>query len=203
MVEPCLRGSGAIGADQDRLPVPVGVGDLRQPEVCARAIVHVAENPRRSMWVGASTFATILGNRVAPAFMDWYLARTNVQGQQSRRHDPPSEDVNLWRPVSGDTGRDHGSGGTGVRLPADHRDRLEPSTSLPPPLLQRLGHGQVESLVRRPGRLGHVELDVPERRRRQDRRRGRPHAISSPRRAVGCSSLVRASNSVPVVPGIH
>ena len=30
-----------------------------------------------------------------------------------------------------------------------------------------------------------------------------PHEISSPRRAVGCNSRVRASSSIPVVSGIH
>jgi hypothetical protein len=32
---------------------------------------------------------------------------------------------------------------------------------------------------------------------------GSPHAISSPRRAVGMTSFTRARNSVPVIPGIQ
>jgi len=74
--------------------------------------VYGREMSVRTNWIesgfalinGAPTFLTILGSRLAPGFMDWYLARTNVQGQQSRPHDPPSDDVNLWQPAPGDTG---------------------------------------------------------------------------------------------------
>ncbi len=48
------------GVDHHRMPVP----PIYRPEVCARAIVHVAEHPRRTMWVGLPTALTILGNRV-------------------------------------------------------------------------------------------------------------------------------------------
>jgi len=41
----------------------------------------LADHPRRNMWVGYSTAYTVLGNRVAPWFLDWYLARTGVKGQ--------------------------------------------------------------------------------------------------------------------------
>ncbi len=62
---------------------PQPVAPIFQPELPARAIRFVAEHPRRNMWVGFSTAMTILGNRVAPWFLDWYLARTGVQGQLS------------------------------------------------------------------------------------------------------------------------
>src|SRR3954466_7881299 len=65
----------------DRHPQPVA--PIFQPEVCARAVRYLADHPRRNMWVGYSTAYTILGNRVAPWFLDWYLARTGVRGQLS------------------------------------------------------------------------------------------------------------------------
>jgi hypothetical protein len=36
--------------------------------------------------------------------MEWYLARTNVEAQQSPAHDPPGDRTNLWEPVPGDAG---------------------------------------------------------------------------------------------------
>ncbi len=85
------------GVDHHPMPVP----PIYQPEVCARAIAHVAEHPRRTMWVGLPTALTILGNRIAPALLDWYLAKTNVKGQQSKPHDPPGDKHNTWQPVYG------------------------------------------------------------------------------------------------------
>ncbi|HEY6744338.1 MAG TPA: hypothetical protein VI357_01340 [Mycobacteriales bacterium] len=73
-----------------------------QPEVGARALVHVAEHPRRSMWVGLPTAYTVLGNRVIPALLDRYLARTGYSGQQSAQDTRPMIGENLYRPVSGD-----------------------------------------------------------------------------------------------------
>jgi hypothetical protein len=40
------------------------------------------------MWVGVSTAYTILGNRVAPWFLDWYLGRTGVKGQLGDKEGP-------------------------------------------------------------------------------------------------------------------
>jgi NAD(P)-dependent dehydrogenase (short-subunit alcohol dehydrogenase family) len=83
---------------------PRPVPPIYQPEVAARAIADMARRPRRSMWVGGSTVATILANRVAPALVDRYLARTNVRAQQAPRHDPPPSRANTWQPVPGDLG---------------------------------------------------------------------------------------------------
>lgn len=62
---------------------PQPVEPIFQPELAARAVRFLADHPRRTMWVGFSTAKTILGNRVAPWFLDWYLARNVVQGQLS------------------------------------------------------------------------------------------------------------------------
>jgi NAD(P)-dependent dehydrogenase (short-subunit alcohol dehydrogenase family) len=88
---------------------PMPVAPIYQPEVAGRAVAHVAEHPRRTMWVGLPTMLTILGNRVAPALLDRFLARTNVSGQQSPEHDPPAGRSNTWEPVYGPEVQAHGS----------------------------------------------------------------------------------------------
>ena len=95
-----------------RLPrTPRPVAPVYQPEIAARAIVHAADHPRRrAYWVGGSTAMAIIGNRVAPWFADWYLARTAIKGQQTDR--PADEQRRhtdyLFEPVPGDHGS-HGS----------------------------------------------------------------------------------------------
>jgi NAD(P)-dependent dehydrogenase (short-subunit alcohol dehydrogenase family) len=83
---------------------PQPVTPIVQPEVCARAIRFAAEHPRRNMWVGISTAYTILGNRVAPSFVDWYLARKGVSGQQTDR-DAPTWGSNVFQPRDADIDR--------------------------------------------------------------------------------------------------
>jgi short-subunit dehydrogenase len=80
-------------------PVP----PLYQPEVAADAIVWAASHPRREHYVGGSTVAAILGERVSPALGDRYLARTGYDAQQT---DEPERDrpESLFDPVPGDHG---------------------------------------------------------------------------------------------------
>lgn len=87
---------------------PVPVPPVYQPEVAAKAIVHVAEHPRRQTFVGLPTVLTMLANRLAPSLVDRYLARTNVAAQQSAAHDPPAKQANTWRPVGGSDVAAHG-----------------------------------------------------------------------------------------------
>jgi NAD(P)-dependent dehydrogenase (short-subunit alcohol dehydrogenase family) len=70
--------------DEHPMPVP----PIFQPEVAARAVRFVAENRRRNIWVGLPTAYTILGNRVAPLFLDWYFAKTGVKGQLTGQDAP-------------------------------------------------------------------------------------------------------------------
>jgi NAD(P)-dependent dehydrogenase (short-subunit alcohol dehydrogenase family) len=67
---------------------PQPVAPVFQPELAGRAVAYLAEHPRRNMWVGVSTAYTILGNRVAPWFLDWYLGKTGVSGQLSQQDGP-------------------------------------------------------------------------------------------------------------------
>ncbi|MEV8565276.1 SDR family oxidoreductase [Streptomyces sp. NPDC051322] len=96
-----------------RLPNhPQPVPPIYQPEIAARAVVHAADHPRRKQYyVGASTVATILGNRVAPALLDRYLARTGFDSQQTADKASPDRVNNLWQPADGPRGHDYGAHG--------------------------------------------------------------------------------------------
>jgi NAD(P)-dependent dehydrogenase (short-subunit alcohol dehydrogenase family) len=78
---------------------PQPVAPIYQPEVAARALVYAAEHPeRREYWVGASTAATIIGQKFAAGLLDRYLARTGVKSQQMPDQ-PPTGMANLWEPA--------------------------------------------------------------------------------------------------------
>ena len=88
-----------------RLPKrPQPVPPIYEPELGAQAVVHAALHPRREMWVGASTIATIVAERVAPGLLDAYLGRTAFEAQQTDENHDPSTPANLWEPVPGDAG---------------------------------------------------------------------------------------------------
>jgi hypothetical protein len=98
---------------RSRLPKnPQPVPPIYQPEVAARGVLFAADHPaQREYWVGASTTATIMANRLAPAVLDRYLARTGYGSQQTPQaadHDRPD---NLQQPVDGGAGHDHGARG--------------------------------------------------------------------------------------------
>jgi NAD(P)-dependent dehydrogenase (short-subunit alcohol dehydrogenase family) len=98
---------------RSRLPNhPQPVPPIYQPEVAARGVVFAADHPRRKQyWVGASTAATILANRVAPALLDRYLARTGYSSQQTEQPADPGQPANLLQPVDGVNGHDFGAQG--------------------------------------------------------------------------------------------
>ena len=77
------------------------MGKIFQPEDIGRAIVHVAENPRREYWLGGSAMEAILGNFLVPQYADRYLAQTAVEGQQTSEPDRPGRPDNLFEPVNG------------------------------------------------------------------------------------------------------
>ena len=97
-----------------RLPKhPQPVPPIYQPEIAARAVVFAAEHPhRKQYWVGASTAATTIGQRLVPALLDRYLARTGYASQQTKETSSPNRPNNLWEPVDDDAGSDHGAHGT-------------------------------------------------------------------------------------------
>lgn len=85
-----------------RLPQPVS--PIFQPEVAARAIVFAASARRREVWVGRSTIAAILVNKLAPGLLDDYLARTGYQDQLSAKVSSSDKAGNLFEPVRGPYG---------------------------------------------------------------------------------------------------
>jgi NAD(P)-dependent dehydrogenase (short-subunit alcohol dehydrogenase family) len=96
-----------------RLPRhPQPVPPIYQPEIAARAVVFAAAHPRRKQyWVGASTAATILGQKLAPALLDRYLAKTGYESQQTAQPVDPDRPKNLYTPADQDAGTDHGAHG--------------------------------------------------------------------------------------------
>jgi len=108
-------------------PVP----PFYQPEVAAEAIHWAAYHRRREVFVGLPTVLNVVGERLAPWLLDWYLARTGVASQLT---DKPLEDGaghdNLsspWTRTAARTGRS-----TSRRASAASRPRspgTEPSPS--------------------------------------------------------------------------
>jgi len=86
--------------DREAQPVP----PIYQPEVAAESIAWVLDHPRRSMWVGPSTVATILANAIAPGVIDRYLARTGYRSQQTQEQRDRTRPDNLYAPVERDAG---------------------------------------------------------------------------------------------------
>jgi NAD(P)-dependent dehydrogenase (short-subunit alcohol dehydrogenase family) len=87
-------------------PVP----PIYQPEIAADAIHWAAYHRRRQIYVGWPTVLNILGERVAPWFLDWYLGKTGYGSQMTKQplNGGPSHD-NLYEPVDAD--EDRGSHG--------------------------------------------------------------------------------------------
>lgn len=83
---------------------PRPMGKVYQPEVAARAIVFAAANNRREILVGYPTYQAIVGNKIAPWFADWVLARDGFKGQQTSAPVDPAQKNNVWEPVPGDQG---------------------------------------------------------------------------------------------------
>jgi NAD(P)-dependent dehydrogenase (short-subunit alcohol dehydrogenase family) len=85
-----------------RLPKhPQPVPPIYQPEVAAEAIVWAADHRPRELWVAWPTVRAIVGNRIAPALVDRYLARTGIEAQQLDEPLDPGRPDNLESPASG------------------------------------------------------------------------------------------------------
>jgi NAD(P)-dependent dehydrogenase (short-subunit alcohol dehydrogenase family) len=97
----------------NRLPKrPQPVAPIYAPEVLGEALAYASEHPRRrAWWVGIPTVYTILGEKLSPQALDWYLGRTGVKGQQTDQDTQSDDPVNLWEPVDGRDGRDFGAEG--------------------------------------------------------------------------------------------
>ena len=90
---------------------PQPVAPIYAPELMGACMVHASEHPRRAWWIGLPTVYTVLGSEVWPQFMDWYLARTGIDGQLTATDATAADPVNLWEPADGPDGRDFGAEG--------------------------------------------------------------------------------------------
>jgi len=80
---------------------PRPMGRPVEPEVVADAVFRAAKGTWREYWLGVPTLETIIANTVWPGFLDRYLAKVAVAGQQTKTPVSPDRRDNLDRPVSG------------------------------------------------------------------------------------------------------
>lgn len=79
---------------------PQPVPPIYQPEVPAEAVYWASRHRRREITVGGSAVKAIVGNKLAPRFADWYLAKTGYASQQiSGMPVPADRPNNLFEPV--------------------------------------------------------------------------------------------------------
>ncbi len=91
---------GRTKLDKQTMPVP----PIYQPEIAADAVHYAAHHKRRQIYVGIPTVMNILGERVAPWFLDWYLAKTGFGSQMTDQEIERSGHDNLFSPVDEDRG---------------------------------------------------------------------------------------------------
>jgi NAD(P)-dependent dehydrogenase (short-subunit alcohol dehydrogenase family) len=88
-----------------RLPnKPRPMGKVYEPEVAADAILFAAAHNRRNIWVGYPTYKAIIGNKIAPWYADYVLAKTGFDGQQTNQPVSKYRENNVWEPVHEDRG---------------------------------------------------------------------------------------------------
>ena len=89
-------------------PVPPTYG----PDVAADFILEACvESPRRHKIMGGFNKFLVVANNVAPGVIDHYVARTGVESQQTDMDADPDASFDLWEPVDGEGGKDHGARG--------------------------------------------------------------------------------------------
>ena len=95
-----------FGWARNRMPCkPQPVPPIFQPEVAARAIVWASCHNRRQVAVGAPTLLAEWAQKLAPGWVDDYLAHTGYRGQQLLDEpDDHQRPDNLFEPVAGDPG---------------------------------------------------------------------------------------------------
>ena len=99
-----------VRSRRPRQPQPVP--PIYQPELAARGVAYAADHPRRRMyWVGGTTAATLAANRIAPALLDRYLAKTGYDSQQTDQPAGQRRADNLWQAADAPPGDDYGARG--------------------------------------------------------------------------------------------
>jgi NADP-dependent 3-hydroxy acid dehydrogenase YdfG len=80
---------------------PQPVPPIYNPEVPARAILWAAHHPRRELYVGGSTTATIIANKLVPGLLDKYLGHNGFKAQETGEPVQPGRPDNMFAPVPG------------------------------------------------------------------------------------------------------
>ncbi len=117
---------------------PMPVPPIYQPDVAARAIYWAAHHRRRELYVGFPTVYTIIGNKLAPWLAERYLAKTAVDGQQTKEPFDGAATANLFAP----TDEDHDEGAHGGFDDQAHRRSAQAWVSR-----HRLASGMAASLA--------------------------------------------------------
>ena len=97
----------------ERRPMPAA--PIYQPEAVAAVILRAANGKSRELWVGRSTIQVVLSNVLAPAIIEWMLARAGYQAQQAPERESGGRPNNHDAPLEGDRGA-RGRFGVGARL---------------------------------------------------------------------------------------
>jgi len=83
---------------------PMPAPPIYQPEAIAAVILHAANGHARELWVGMSTVRLVLSSVLAPAVVEWLLARSGYQAQQAPEPEPGGRPDNHDAPLPGDHG---------------------------------------------------------------------------------------------------
>ena len=111
MVQMPALNTPQFGWVESRLPrKPQPVPPIFQPEVAAEAIVWAAHHDRNEMWVGWPAVKAIVGNKVIPRVLDYYLAWTGYDSQQTDEVVDPDRKNNVFEPLDDD--KDYGAHGS-------------------------------------------------------------------------------------------
>lgn len=87
-------------ARMDAHPQPVP--PIFQPEIAARAVADVIGHRRREVFVGWPTWKAVLGQKLAPAYLDRFLAKHGFDAQLADELPwNPNRPDNLFEPVRG------------------------------------------------------------------------------------------------------
>jgi short-subunit dehydrogenase len=80
---------------------PRPVPPVTDPAAIAETVYRATFSGSREVWVGASSLKVILGNMVAPGFLDRYLARNAYEAQSRKEPVEETRRDNLYEPVPG------------------------------------------------------------------------------------------------------
>lgn len=115
MIQMSALNTPQFGWVKSRLPRKAQpVPPIFAPEVGGEAVVWASEHDRREIYLGMSSVTAIVGDKIAPGFVDRYLAKNGYDGQQHDGPDDSKRPHNLWKAPAGDPGAAGGFGDVAV-----------------------------------------------------------------------------------------